>query len=1081
MIGFEFGIGTLLALLTFLRSEVGGRHNHEELLRIMNEGGKAEQFREWLRQKHQVELVQMIDSSKIELVSELASLGGSLDQFASEVLRISGDLEERFRDLNNRIRPPVLSSLSLPTRPRANVAIKGREREMKWLVESTGDILVSGQPGSGKTELLQTFAAEQTARFIITEDPDEAAAALLASHPPVVVVDDAGTKYDLIIRLRHLRAEQRLSFRIIVVCWPFDKTMLKQVLQVNDAATLDLEGLPRKTIAEIIYAIAASKRVTVNDQFVRVVAKQARGMPGLAASLSLATIDATGEALISGELLLKDLTPFLLRVAGPHAVQLLGAFACGGTKGVAFSVVAQHLGKEIVQVMVDAQRVALAGVLEQTGKETLSVQPDFLRSALLKETFFPTDKLALPWGVCEAVINSAVEPVLGYLELIHACGRAAAPVPIEHLREVTSQMGDPRLWEAMAEMDERNCEWVIESAPALSAEIKRAALHYTPTRAIPILLASAVGETRPLNAFTEADLRLLEDWICASWSNAVERRRMLFGAAISWLKAGGDVPVALSAVRLSFGLNHRETDSDPADPRTLRLRDALLSLDAARAVFDQWRIFLSELSSMDAPPWPGITAVVDNWLHSDTRRGDGIPDDYVAFLLSSTIQMIGDLLPIAGDNQAVLRWAYFRAQSLGMLIEPCPVLPEFLTLFPKEPFDGDWEEIERENTRDAQALANRWIERPIKDIVGDLLNWEKQADALGRVWPQMIPVFGAKLAEIRFLTNEELSVVISNASSSAAGPFVEAAITQGRMKTEHFQASIDRPELHGILIHHTLAGRTPDIYEALQSRLPRWESLVESLCLRGEVTDEMLELLLRHKDDHLRQEVAFYMFRARRGVPFSLRASWSGIVVQSLIRLANGHDADHPYDLTQILAFDSSIAPAVMNGILNSGVEMHGYLAGGLISHLVALLEKEERKALLHRCTHLAYSPLPHLLVGNDEDLYRELLNIAELKRFYRNALIGDPNAGNWIALAKIALAAGHSPKDVSYAVNSGGFGWSGGLSNYFQEWVERFEKLRQNADPDIRRIADEGLKWSKAQRETERRSERLQEIHGFD
>ena len=79
----------------------------------------------------------------------------------------------------------------------------------------------------------------------------------------------------------------------------------------------------------------------------------------------------------------------------------------------------------------------------------------------------------------------------------------------------------------------------------------------------------------------------------------------------------------------------------------------------------------------------------------------------------------------------------------------------------------------------------------------------------------------------------------------------------------------------------------------------------------------MLERLLQHKDNHLRREVAFHMFRAKRSVPPSLRTSWRGVIVQSLIEVADGYDANHPYDLDRILAFDPSIAPTVLYGVLD--------------------------------------------------------------------------------------------------------------------------------------------------------------------
>src|SRR5206468_9073864 len=138
------------------------------------------------------------------------------------------------------------------------------------------------------------------------------------------------------------------------VCWPFQKDELQQTLQISEEALLNLEGLPRPIIAEIIKDVALAKNVRVNDQFIRVVAKQARGKPGLAASLSLATIESSGEALISGELLLRDLGPFLRRVTGTEGIHLLSAFACGGKIGLPVASVAKQIGKSIVEVSVDA-------------------------------------------------------------------------------------------------------------------------------------------------------------------------------------------------------------------------------------------------------------------------------------------------------------------------------------------------------------------------------------------------------------------------------------------------------------------------------------------------------------------------------------------------------------------------------------------------------------------------------------------------------------------------------------------------------------------------------------------------------
>jgi hypothetical protein len=83
--------------------------------------------------------------------------------------------------------------------------------------------------------------------------------------------------------------------------------------------------------------------------------------------------------------------------------------------------------------------------------------------------------------------------------------------------------------------------------------------------------------------------------------------------------------------------------------------------------------------------------------------------------------------------------------------------------------------------------------------------------------------------------------------------------------------------------------------------------------------------------------------------------------------------------------------------------------------------------------------------------------------------------------LAKLALAAGFSHREIAHAVEASSYSWTGGLSSYYQEWVERFERLRQHPDGDIQKIAEEGLKSFAALRDREKKVERKEEIEGWD
>jgi hypothetical protein len=412
-----------------------------------------------------------------------------------------------------------------------------------------------------------------------------------------------------------------------------------------------------------------------------------------------------------------------------------------------------------------------------------------------------------------------------------------------------------------------------------------------------------------------------------------------------------------------------------------------------------------------------------------------------------------------------------------------PVSPEFMTLYPEERLKGNWQKREQKQTAQVIELANTWKERPLQEIVRTISEWERQADALGRVWPRMIPTFCARLAQLKQPSGAELTFAIQHLPPQGVRPFFEASLLDGRIKEEHFKECLARPDLEGILIEFTLKGRTPDLYASLEPRFPAWVGLIEGLCIRREVSDDMLKRLLKHSEQSVRLETALYMFRSKSetSIPKDLSALWHTAIVEELANLAKTGDGQCPYDLRELLAGDPAIARGILEEIISSKTEFHGLVARDMLHLLVAPLDKNEKRALLHRCKHLVYSPLPYLLVGSDEEMYRELLGIAELKHFHLAPLAGDPNEGNWTVLAKLALAAGYSHQSLSHAVQASSYSWTGGLSTYYQQWVDCFERLRHHIDPDIQRIAEDGYKWSTALRDRERKSEKHEEVLGWD
>jgi hypothetical protein len=1075
--------GLLFSLVTFLRSEIAGRDSREQILKQLEDDRTIRDYLEWLRRQDLSDLTRRIDGSKTEILEIVADLGDGLSRAAEKIAASAGEAIAQIQTLNDRISLPVLSPVPISTRYGANVTLRGRDEELSRL-RGDKDTLISGQPGSGKTSLLRTFAKAIGAQFVLSDDADAVVAAIACQDVGTLIIDDAGPRIDLIRRVQHVREERRLRLRIIAACWPFEAAELQQVLRLSKLQIIELTGLPRKTIAEIITDIATSKHVRPNDQFIRLVAKQARGKPGLAASLTLATIESSGEELFSGELLLKDLEGFLRRHAGDDSVEVLAAFACGGRTGIKTDVVAAKLGKPITEIVTITRRTALAGILREMGKDILAVQPEFLRTALLKSCFFPAAAPGLPFRLRKSLIEASEQLPLGYLELIHAKARADAGIGDAELREITTRIDDLQLWEAMAWIDSDNCRWVLETKKDLSANIKRAALHYHPTKVIPATLTLAAADKRPTNAFPQADMRLLEDWATGGEdAEGIQRRQTLFTMAIKWLEGGGDMNTAMTALSFVFNLNCHVSDSDPADPTVLRWRNWLLSLEDAKRIFELWSDLVSLLKSLTSVPWPQVVNVVENWIRFERPMGKAMPDEYVAFIRESSSQMITDLIGLAGDNQAALRWVHLRSKKLGVSIIDLPLLPEFMVLFPEERHGEDWKQIEQRQTAAVEELVEAWRVKPFAELVEMLCAWQTQVESFGRVWPQMTRQFCERLAAAHVLTDEELSLAIAKLPGQSLAPFLEMAVSRGSIKQQHLTQCLAREDLEGFLVRFVLLGKLPQLYDELQNKFVSWKSLIETCCLRAEVSDETLRRLLSHADPTVKFETALGMFRGRdrKPIPTELLGLWRDAVIEGLALLPGGGIDHVPYDLESIFLFDPHIKKPTLEKILASGNGFHGLLTDGLLSQLVAGLKEEERRALLKKCKGVSYSSLPGLLVGRDAELYKELLAIPELKHFHLDPLCGDPNRPGWAALAKVALAAGYSPKDLAFSVNSHGFSWTGHLSNYYEQWVQRFAELSSQDDVEVKEIAAEGLKWATAARDFEREKEKIEAIEGWD
>ena len=177
--------------------------------------------------------------------------------------------------------PPALSIVPITSRPQIAKLLIGRKDDLDWLENTNGDLLLVGQPGSGKTFLMQTFARQNEGLFLINDDPTQIAESVRKQDPKTIIVDDAHIDTGRLSRLKQLREQIDARFRIIATCWPGRKDTILQSLQFPVSSIHELELLTRDQIVELI----KSAGIVGPTALIRELVNQAEGRPGLAATL----------------------------------------------------------------------------------------------------------------------------------------------------------------------------------------------------------------------------------------------------------------------------------------------------------------------------------------------------------------------------------------------------------------------------------------------------------------------------------------------------------------------------------------------------------------------------------------------------------------------------------------------------------------------------------------------------------------------------------------------------------------------------------------------------------------------------
>lgn len=962
-------------------------------------------------------------------------------------------------------RPTALSVVPETTRPLVGEVSVGRDADLDWLRNLSTDGLLIGQPGSGKTYLLHLLAREGWGLFAVDNDLEALANAIRSQEPLVIIIDDAHTRVDLLTRLRLLREQLSAPYKIVASSWPGDAEQVAEALQLPSDRQRVLHLLTRDQIVEVVKTVGIQRP----RRLVREIVDQAAGRPGLAVTLAILCLRGDTKKVVFGEILKRSLVGTLEQLVGRRVTQILAAFSIGGDAGLSLQDVAMGLELPAADIRTEVVRLAASGVVLEVDRK-LSVCPATLRFLLVRDVFF-SSTFAIPLGA----LLSKSENLAETANVLIGARAYGGAVSDDLLFDALERADSETAWAQCASLGPTEATEVLRRHPDLVISVARQALCSAPKVVLPLLLKEAVDDNRPLHTFTEHPLRLIDDWIKTRTEFGIDpiaRRKHLLRAVTVWLKEGGSTRVGLCGLCYVLRLNEERNESDPGSGNTFTFYRSLLSIDEIVAVGTLWPAVRELLELHLGDDWEKPLEILHEWTYPETLvLGGGVPDEFSSAIAPIAQRILSEMASLAKDRPGILH----RLQQYAKELEnPLPVeIPrEFAILFPNRTSD-DWREANQRHVDDVQHLASQWKDDAPECIAERIAAYDREARQANISWPSGTTMACRMLAAS---VSSSLGWFRALRDRSAHPDLLEPFLNRAVLNCESgWEKAIreclgDRNQRWLGVTQALMQDSCAELVSEAMILLEDCGRIVETICLRGQVPIKNLAKLLQHPavDISTAAAIGEWLADPQHSVRPELDADWRVAVLRA--------DTINHW-IVEVLKSDAVLAEDWLMRHLQTSDPI--LPSTDEYEKITTLLDQAARRRLIssipvtYRMQGLATS-----LVGDDRDLYREMLSNPRLKPYHLVPLQG-MSAVSWRVFAISALDAGYSPADIAQSVHGGMSSWSGPASARWQNWIDRFRLLSDADDERMRQVATVGIHHAEQNRDAALIQERNEAVFG--
>jgi hypothetical protein len=980
---------------------------------------------------------------------------------------------------------PALSKTPLSTRKSLDVPIIGRGTEIAALEAISGDILITGQPGSGKTYLADDYAKRHNGVFVISDNISSIANDIRKKTPDYLIIDDVHSKPELLTGLKHMRTELGLSFGIIGTSWTSDETGIQAAMEIGSANVVSLKQLTRDELLSVVNACGLER--ATND-LKREIINQSKGKPGLAITLSYLCIDGDWQKVFNGDSLYSLVVDTLKGRLGKDITIVLSFIALGGDGGIGLSKLSQISGMPIVEVKTVLNELAFGGILSIKDDDNVSLEPDALRYPLVRELFFA---------------GPGVLSFEDYIEHYPSTDNMVETLLVTSLKgaELDSARVLPYLdinfsnqtWVYYGSLGEKEAEYVARNNKAAILAIPQPLLYRQPKVAIRELIYAAAEDHREISSYPNHPIRILKDWVEGGRpgfnNESIERRTELIKVIESVVNEGySDEKIIGRAIAAALNPHYEKHETDPGVGKTISFIQGYLSPEdfkSMHSVRETANRIYSKLSGDEA--FTEILAIVHDWVYNRQNVGPDYLEKIKAPKKEVAEALLKDLQAATVGHHLMQRHIRKFGTDLGIDIQ-IDVPQEYQVLFPYDSRSSRREtEVMARQSEAIKQLAKNWAKENLEQVAKRLNILNEEANATNTSYPNYLHDFTEKINSqvskdyligwASYLLGTSTAMLTFDVAMKIAEtePLGYQAILQAMLDSEVHRVSAVR----AILMHLKISDEQK-LFDAIKPNLSQFDGTLDTLCLSSEISTENELFVLDNVDENAAVKICGGIAHQylEKQMPQELREKWENAILGNSTK-----DYHTTHELKHLLNTNTELILPWFKSKLNLKHEdKYGFYfhIDNIAQRTIKYLSNEDKKELLSLMdsSDSNYSLVSILVDGNPER-YKVLLANQEAKGLHLKPL--SIYADNWVGFAQAAIDAGYTKKEIKKQSFHFDFSWSGNASDMWASRRADVQAHLQKTDSTVLlRIIGECTTNIDASIENAKRDERDEEVNGI-